>query len=178
MLREFDPKDPCRRIVVLVNRPDVTGVTRHGYFVDTPAAPQRTAEQKPRANGYELSAALTSKRPYTGLGLLASRSQSDPTLYLVQVTTTDLNWSSASGGGGFAHMIIAAMGFDAKGRPLSKDAKDTTAAVRAEVSPAAIPFANLRITLPDNPKVRRARIVVRDRSTGSLGSADIELSSR
>jgi hypothetical protein len=72
-------------------------------------------------------------------------------------------------------MIIAAIGFDTKGRIISKDAKDATAAVRVEVSPAAIPFANLRITLPDNPKVRRVRIAVCDQSTGKLGTADIRL---
>jgi VWFA-related protein len=172
---EFDSKDPYRRITVLVNRPDVTVVTRHGYFVDTPRAPQRTASQTLRSNSYELSAALTSNMPYTGLGLLASRSQVDPTLYLVQVVTTDLDWVTAEGGSVSAHMIIAAIGFDAKGRIISKDAKDATAAVRVGVSPTAIPFANLRITLPDNPKVRRVRIAVRDQSTGKLGTADIRL---
>jgi VWFA-related protein len=172
---DIDAKDPYRRIDVRVDRPDVTVVTRHGYFAEVPSPPRRTVSQDIKNEGFELSAAMSSKMTYTGLGVSASPSASDSSQYIVQVATTDLSWSPNAKGGPSAHMIIAAIALDAKDKPVSKNAKDVTASVGPDVSPTAIPFANLGISLADTSKAVRVRIAVRDQQTGKLGTADIIL---
>lgn len=170
---DVDPKDPYRRITVRVDRPNVSVVTRQGYFAIVPPLPHASEKQQLRSAGFDLGTAISSHMQYTGLGVLAGASATDPALYIVQVNTNDLTWQRQPDGAQAAHVILVAVGINTKGKPVSKNVKDVVAKLAPQFSPAEIPLTTLRIALPSQPGISRVRIAVRDQADGRLGTADV-----
>jgi VWFA-related protein len=169
-----DAEKPYRQIIVRVGRPGLTVITRKGYFTATPPLPVRSPTQALKATGFDMGTAVMSNITYTGLGVLAAPGPAVGD-YVVQIATNDLTWQSLPDGSSSAHVILAAVALDAKGKPVAKAGKDATAKLSSEIPLSSIPFTVLKISLNLPPGALRIRIVVHDETSGKIGTADVQV---
>jgi VWFA-related protein len=173
-----DSLHPYRGITVTVSRPGLVVVTRKGYYSSTPPPPARTAAQDLKAQGFDIGSALNSGIVYTGLGVKATLSPSDPAKCVVQVNTRDIDWQPQPDGGLSAHLTLVAVAVDAKGFLIGKIAKDIVAKLGTEKDLADLPNTTLHINLPSAPKAVAERIAVRDAASGKMGTSELRLPAR
>lgn len=171
---DYSPNDPYRRIDVQVDRPGLAVSTRRGYFTQIIPPASQSQKQQLKAQGFDIGTAVVSNMSFTGIGILAASSQSNPAEYIIRINTNDLQWESQSEGGPAAHLLLVAVGLDKKNKPVSKNAKEITARLDPGIPVTSIPFAVVKIDLPRAAGASKVRIIVRDSSTGKLGSADMQ----
>jgi VWFA-related protein len=168
-------QDPTkyRKIAVSVRRPGLTVITRDGYFppVDTPVEPAKKQAEVLDQIKFDLSSAAMSKLVYDSLEVTAQRSS--PNQYAVSVETSGVAWKE-NAGGHIAELSIMAVCFSAKDKPLSNTSSEHTAKATGDVTKATGTITyQLPMTLPAGSS--RIRFVVRDLTSGKMGSVDIKL---
>ena len=93
----------------------------------------------------------------------------------MQVSSGDIAWTREADGGSAAHLLLAAVALDGKGKPVAKSIRDVNAKLPAEVSLSSIPFTPLEVELQPPPSAVRVRFVVRDQANGRLGTFEVSL---
>ena len=174
-----DSLDPqkFRRIKVTFDRPDITAITRQGYYVQ-----QRPAQVNPqspsRRLAFDLLSADQSNMAYDAVPVTVAAPPTDPENFSVRIDSRALNWTVASDAEPrHAEIVLLVSTFDKKGKELKRDAKNIRASAPRDAPPSGrIERAlEIRYKLEHNPKAVRARFVVRVSSTGRLGTADVDL---
>ena len=167
-----------RKITVTVTgRPDLTVVTRQGYFQERHAARLTADNQIGRRLESELIGAETSTMVYDAVPITLATGEV-PGKYLLHLDGSGLYWTAATDADPrLLKLILTVTTFDKKNKPLKVDAKAVTLKAPATVPPTG--RINLPVTVPyqlaADPKAARARFVVRVDATGRMGSADADL---
>jgi hypothetical protein len=167
-----------RRIkVTVVGRPDLTVITRQGYF-DSRAPARLTADnQVNRRLQSEIVGAGTSTMVYDAVPLTIAASPT-PGKYIVHVDARGVTWTYATDTEPrHAKLVVAVTTFDKKDKPL--DLKEMAIDAKAPLTvpptgPLQRPLA-FEYVIPPNPKAVRARFVVRNNVTGRMGTVDLDL---
>ena len=156
-----------RKIRVECLKPGLTAVTRSGYYG------ARTEKEKSVATaGYDLATAAESSIPLHGLEV--SVTPSGAGTYLVKVGANRLTWAPEPDGSSQARVYVMAASLDAKGKLVGHTLKGMIASAK--------PGTNLRadgreaeFAFPAETAKKAAtlRFVVRDSSTGTMGSFDL-----
>jgi len=170
--RVYDGK--FRQILVTVKRPGLIAHTRDGYFADK----DQTAT--PEMVGFELSKASLSDLPYTGLLISATDIQggevgSGHAAFRLKVDPQGLTWSSQPNGDRVAHFLLSVTFTGASGNVLQYKVKEL--ATTADMREADVTMrAPLQYTVPADlpPQTAHMRVVVRDDTSGRIGSADFD----
>jgi VWFA-related protein len=169
-------EDPTkyRKIVVKVTRPGLTVIARDGYFpADQPSIEAKVEEPASVVSDvrFDLETAGLSKVPYNGLAVTAAK-QSDG-VYEVSIDASGLQWREDTKGH-IAELSMMAVCFSAKDKPLSKVSSEHTADTNADVTQLT---GALKYKLPlSAPRgTTRIRFVVRDLTSGKIGTTDVNL---
>jgi VWFA-related protein len=169
-------QDPAkyRKIQVTVSRPGLTVITRDGYFPSGAASSE--PEASPHGNvvdqvKFDLSTAAMSKLIYNGLEVTAQRS--GPTAYAVSIDAAGITWKDTLNGH-FAELSMMAVCFSEKDKPLFKTSSEHTAKTSGDVTKIS---GEVTYTLPVSVPAGtgRIRFVVRDLTSGKVGSFDVKL---
>jgi VWFA-related protein len=166
-----------RRIRVVCLRPGLTAAARIGYYSGAEHTPDplMTAE-------YDLSTAAESPIPLHGLSISATRSAvAGGTVhsYVVRAVAAGLSWKPRPDGSATASVYVMAVSLDRKNRMISHTLQSMTATAKIGVSlsdPART--ADFLVTATPSPKTETLRFIVRDSTTGSMGSFDLPLTQR
>jgi hypothetical protein len=159
-----------RKIKVVCLRPALTATTRSGYY------PGKAELVTTKATAsYDLSTAADGRMQLNGLQVNAMPSP-DGILhqYVVSVGAADLAWSPDADGGSVASVYVMAVVFDKKGKMLDHAVHPMKATAKPGTDlrdPAH--RADFAFTIPDAPKGATLRFVVRDSSTGRMGSVEL-----
>jgi VWFA-related protein len=157
-----------RTIKVVCLRPGLTVSTRSGYY---PSPPQQ--DTSTTAATYDLSAAAESSIPLTGLAVSVSPT-STPNIFIVHVPSSSLHWTTHDDGTSTASVYILSAAFNAKKKMLAHTVHPMTATARPGTDlsdPSRV--ADFLFTADPAPKASILRFVVRDSSTGRMGSFDL-----
>lgn len=166
-----------RKIRVECVRPGVTLTTRAGYYNE-----QTQQEKTANTAAYDLTAAAESSLPLNGLRVTVAPDSSvakEANTYVVRVSAPDLNWKHEADGTATASVYVMAVSLNAAGKMQGHVLHGMTATAR----PAAnlqdeSKTADFSITLQPSSRAVRLRFVVRDSSTGRMGTVDLPLTKR
>jgi len=171
-----DPRK-FRRIKVTLNRPDLTVVTRAGYYLER--GPGRVDVVKPsRRLVTDLVAADTSTMVYDGVHIDVEASPTNPEQFTVHVDGHNLAWSPATDTEPrHSEVILMVTTYDKKDKELSRVANVVKSSANRTVPPNGRLLLNLSLPakVPHNPKAVRARFTVRVDASGRIGTADVQL---
>lgn len=163
-----------RKIVVTVNRPGLSVITRDGYFPVAQSAPAMQADGSTAVVDrvkFDLSTAALNKLSYDGLQVSVEPSATGE--YSVSVAANGLQWRDG-GKGHVAELSMIAVCFSARDKPLSKSSSEHTASTSGDVSKVSGEITyKLPLTVPAG--TARVRFVVRDLVSGKIGSADLNV---
>ena len=163
-----------REIRVVMKDPDLRATTRAGYYPATAADlnPARdadaTARQIRATLELDLSAALTSTISYSGLNVAASR-MGGGNQWKIHIAEQGIEWSDPDlDGRQHTEDTVAAGWYSAKGKLLGHVA---TEQIATRSNPGA--GASYALTVPLPTDAVRLRFVVRDASSGHVGTIDV-----
>jgi VWFA-related protein len=159
-----------RKIVVTVDRPGCTVVTRPGYF----SFPEPTRQSEQLAK-YQIDHAVTSRLEYSGLtvkvapGKVAGRNEQ----IALSVDPRGLRWDRRADGNYESDISIIAVTFDSKGKALYSVKRS----MRGQITAAQFEASRdkpweIALNVPVDPKQKRIRVVVRDAQSGQVGTAE------
>ena len=169
---QSDAAQPFRKIHVTVNVPGLRVITREGYFTSvTPVSKVAVAPKAKQANDvkFDLMSAARTTMPYTALHTDAKRAKNG---YSVLVNANDLKFAEQGDGSRTAEVTIVAVCYNNKGKETAQHAAEMKEALAASdvIKPESqVDFA-FPMVVP--PFTERVRFVVRDATTGALGSAN------
>lgn len=174
---DYDRKK-IRHVVVNVNRPGVTFVTRKGY--DTDAIQQRTDSDGNMGNRLqlELASALQSNMKYDAMGFTVSSSATDPLALHVHIPSHSLTFLHPSDETkpNHARFEVVAASFDKNGKGLKQDLKIFDLKdPRTDTSVGVRPSADVDLLVPADSKATHLRVVVREDFSGHIGTVDLPL---
>lgn len=167
-----DAAKPYRKISVKVNDASLRVITRDGYFggeekVD--AVAPNTAKKQPKQLLFDLTAAARTTMVYSGLHLEPVPAKNG---YLLKVKASELTWTPQPDGTRLAEVTVVAVGYSNRDKEMGQHAAELKQQIEASdvIGPQsqvgfAFPFA-----VP--PGTSRVRFVIRDATTGAMGSAD------
>lgn len=163
-----------RKIAVTVRRPGLSIITRDGYFPSEQPQPAVQAEKRvddvDRVK-FDLSTAALNKLTYNALTVVAEKS--GPGDYFVSVPANGLEWREDPKGH-VAELSMMAVCFSAKDKPLSKASSEHTASTSGDVTRVTGELRyKLPLTVPAGTS--RIRFVVRDLTSGKVGSYDLNV---
>jgi len=174
-----DPRK-FRRIKVTLSRPDLTVVTRAGYYLEH--GPGRVDVVKPsRRLITDLVAADSSTMVYDGVHMDVVTSPTNPEEFTVHVDGHNLVWTQATDAEPrHSEVIVMVTTYDKKDKELSRVANVVKTSAPRTVPPTGRVLLGLSIPakVPHNPKAVRARFTVRVDASGRIGTADVQLGSR
>jgi len=156
-----------RKITVKCLRPGVTVMTRDGYY---PGA--STRQQSTQTIGDDLNAAVTAELLYNALNIRVEPLGNDQ--YSVHVAAPGLTWTPAANGGNTAQAEVLGASLSAGNKVLAHTLRAMTAnaTAAADVHSPSLP-ADFTITLARPKGTAKMRFVVRDSSSGKMGSFDL-----
>ena len=167
-----DVARPYRKISVKVNDPSLRVITRDGYFggeekVD--AVAPNTAKKQPKQLLYDLTAAAKTTLAYTGLHIEPVHTKNG---YLLKVKASDLTWTPQPDGSRLAEVTVVAVGYSNRDKEMGQHTSELKELI--EASDVIGPRSQVGFTFPFAVPVgtSRVRIVMRDATTGTMGSAD------
>ncbi len=163
--------------VTVANRPDLTVVTRQGYFDDRRPARLTADNQLNRKLASELVGAETSTMVYDGVPVTLAIT-STPGKYNLHLPGRGLVWTEATDTEPRkAKLILMVTTFDKKGKVLKTDTRAIVVKATGQVSPTGRldRAISIEYQVPPDPKAVRARFVVRVDATGRMGTADADL---
>jgi len=158
-----------RNIRIVMKDPNLRATTRDGYYQETAADanPVNDKDSKPKqqmANlQLDISGALTSTISYNGLNVKAAKA-ADGT-YRIAVDAAGLTWGPDAKGVDGAEATVVAGWYDAKGKLVGHVARE-------EVSPRG-DEAVFSLPIPLPAGTARLRVMVRDATSGRMGTVDI-----
>jgi VWFA-related protein len=171
-----DPRK-FRHIKVTLSRPDLSVITRAGYYLEH--GPGRVDPVNPsRRLITDLVAADSSTMVYDGVRINVEASPADPEQFIIHVDGHNLAWTPATDTEPrHAEVILVVSTYDKKDKELSRVAN----VVRSNAPRTAPPTGRmlLDMNIPHkiayNPKAVRARFTVRVDASGRIGTADVQL---
>jgi hypothetical protein len=158
-----------RHIRVEVTRPGLTVLTRNGYFRDPPQPEMQKIPAQQLA--FDLYGAAGSAMAYTDLQVTAERAGKAD--FVLHPAARDLTWRELPDGRRHADVVLLAACLTANRKLLAKSfatlGSNTEASLAAiSVSATAMP---MHVVVP--PGTARIRFVVRDMTSGRVGTADM-----
>jgi VWFA-related protein len=168
-----DATRPYRKIKVLLSEPGLRALTRDGYFGGTApveaVALARKAKQ-PQDVKYDLLSAARTTLAYTGLHMEAQPSKNG---YALLVNANDLQFNPQADGNRIAEVTVVAVCYNAKGKETAQHAAE----LKEELGPndQIQPQSRVGFVFPMIVPAftQRVRFVMRDASTGTMGSVDV-----
>jgi len=167
-----DAAQPYRKIRVTVIDPSLRVITRDGYFggeekVDEVAP--NTVKKQPKQLLFDLTSAARTTLVYNGLHIEPVHTKNG---FLLKAKASDLTWTPQPDGSRMAEVTVVAVGYNNRDKETGQHAAELKEIIEANdmIGPQsqvgfAFPFA-----VP--PGTARVRFVMRDATTGTLGSAD------
>ncbi len=173
-----DAAEPYRRISVMVDRPGLTVTTRNGYYIPSAQPkPAQTAQnlQDLRARlAFDLGSAINSNIAYTGLSATVIPVPGHAGSFVMRVSTQALNWRTMSDGSLEAEVTLAAACFNRQGKMMAHTAEERTAHLAGNRQTLQ-GMTDFPLTMPIPKHTARVRFVVRDATTGKIGTMDFDL---
>jgi VWFA-related protein len=172
-----DPRK-FRHIKVMLGRPDLSVITRAGYYLERGPGRVDTANPSRRLIN-DLVSADTSTMVYDGVRINVEASPTDPEQFTIHVDGHNLAWTSATDTEPrHSEVILVVSTYDKKDKELSRVAKVVRSSAPSTVPPTGrmLLDMNLHHKLDYNPKAVRARFTVRVDASGRIGTADVQLS--
>jgi VWFA-related protein len=161
-----------RKIRVVCLRPSLTATTRAGYY-----SSQTAQEQSSASAAYDLTTAAESFLQLNGIRVNAVH-DTLPNNYIVHASVANLTWKPKDDGGATASVYVMAVSLDEKGRMLGHTLHGMTAnAKRGADLNDPFKMADFSFTVQPRPKAATLRFIVRDNTTGRMGSDDLPLKS-
>ena len=166
-----------RKIKVVCLRPGLTANTRSGYY-----SGRSQQERSVSSAAYDLTAAAEGPLPLNGLQVtvLPDPSPTAPQdTYIVRVAAPALTWQPKDDGSSTASVYIMAVSFNAKNRMLNHTLHGMLANAKPGVDlrdPSRL--ADFVFSATAAPKATGLRFIVRDSTTGRMGSVDLTLPKR
>jgi hypothetical protein len=171
-----DPRK-FRHIKVTLSRPDLTVITRAGYYLEH--GPGRVDPVSPsRRLISDLVSADTSTMVYDGVRVNAVASPTDPEHFTVHVDGHNLAWTAATDTEPrHSEVILMVTTYDKKDKELSRTANIVRSNAARTVAPTGRLLLDLDLPykLAPNPKAVRARFTVRVDASGRIGTSDVQL---
>jgi VWFA-related protein len=166
-----------RQIRVVCLRPGLTASTRTGYY-----SGQTQRERSAASAMYDLTTAAESNMPLNGLHVTVEPNPSPGApsgSYIVHAGVPNLTWKPKSNGSATASVYVMAVSLDGKNRMLGHTLQGMTATAKpgADLTNASR-TADFHLAAPAAPKSTTLRFIVRDSSTGRMGSVDLPLAKR
>ncbi len=163
-----------RQISVVMRDPNLRAITRTGYYpagvTEAPVTPDKPKTQT-REFKFDLMSSATSRMVYTGLHVSA---QPIAEGYNVQVEANDVQWKTQDDGNRISEFSVVGLAFNAKDKVVAQVAKEFTERLKqSDNTNGTRVGAKVALSIPSS--ATRVRFVVRDASTGNLGSLDIPL---
>ena len=163
-----------RKISVVCLRAGLTATTRSGYYAG--------ATRQGRSAGtaaYDLTTAAESTIALNGLRVTVEPDTSPnapPSTYIVRTGAADLTWEPQPDGSATAWVYVMAASLGAKNKMLSHTLQGMIASAKpgTDLRDAAR-TADFQFTAPPAPKSAILRFIVRDSSSGRMGSVDLPL---
>jgi VWFA-related protein len=163
-----------RKIRVVMKNPALTARTREGYFGGSVAVDKVTVGEKKQANPleFDLVSAAQNELTYTALHVIAGPAAKG---VAVRVRAQDLSWDAQPTEARKAEVTAFVVYYDKDGKNLGQHAKEMTISLRAEdkVNMSSMVAADVEYAIPAGTS--RVRVVIRDGSTGRLGTADLKM---
>jgi len=163
-----------RRIRVVCLRTGLTATTRSGYY-----SGQTQQEKSTTIAAYDLTSAAESSMPLNGLRVTVEPDTSPnapPDTYIVHAVVANLTWKPKADGSATASVYVMAVSLDPKKKMLTHTLHGMTANAKPGVDLRdAVRTADFYFTALPAPKASTLRFVVRDSSTGRMGSVDLPL---
>jgi VWFA-related protein len=164
---------PYRNIRVVMKDPNLHAVTRTGYYAgpiaEAPVTPSNPKTQS-REFRFDLLSAGGSRLVYTGLHVTATKEGNG---YRVFVDAGGLQWTPQEDGTQLAEVSIVGVDFNSKDKVLRQDAEEFKERIQASDQPNGKQVSFL-FAMPVPPSASRVRFVVRDATTGEIGSIDFK----
>jgi len=168
-----DPQE-FRQIRVVMRDPNLRAITRTGYYpagaTEAPVTPAQPKTQT-REFKFDLMSSATSRMVYTGLHVFA---QPIAEGYNVQVQASDLQWKTQDDGNRISEFSLVGVAFNTKDKVVTQVAKEFKERVKGTDNTNGT-RVGVKVALSFPPSATRVRFVVRDATTGNLGSLDIPL---
>ena len=166
-----------RRIKVVCLRAGLTATTRSGYY-----SGQTQHEKSAAAAAYDLTTAAQSNMPLNGVRVTVEPDRSpnaSPGAYIVHAGVANLTWKPRSDGSATASVYVMAVSLDAKNQMLGHTLHGMTATAKSGANLAdSARTADFLFTAPPAAKSTTLRFIVRDSTTGRMGSVDLPLAKR
>jgi VWFA-related protein len=166
-----DERGEYRSVRIALNRPGLIVSTRDGYYAAASAAPASPDVKK--AGGEEVTDvanAALSKMVYNGLKVRAGRFS--PGRYTLAVADSSLSWQPTPGESTQAAVSVVAVCFSSSGKVLSHITEEKGFMRKAATPVQTEEIFTLPVDLP--PMTARLRFVLRDTSSGHLGTVDLD----
>jgi VWFA-related protein len=166
-----------RNIHIACLRPGLTATTRSGYYSG------QTKQEKSVSNAaYDLSASADGAMPLNGIRVTVEPDKSSgapPETYIVHAEASNLSWKPNPDGGATASVYVMAVSLNPKGKMLGHTLLGMTATAKPDTNLRAPgKTADFHLTASPAPNSTALRFVVRDSSTGRMGSFDVALPKR
>ncbi|HEY0308289.1 MAG TPA: VWA domain-containing protein [Acidobacteriaceae bacterium] len=165
-----------RKIVIKLSDPNLTAVTREGYYPETANANNAAADvtlpadQRKRLLQLDLSQAALSTMAYNGLAITVKKSDDQKT-WLISVPPSQLSWTPQPNGSSFAEVTGMSVAFDGKNKILAHSARELQSERKAnQPSPETVIF-QIPVDIPKGS--RRLRFVIRDAVSARIGTAEL-----
>lgn len=157
-----------RKIQVVCLRAGLTATTRAGYY-----SGQSQREKSAATASYDLTTAAESNVPLNGLRVSVVPGNSLDS-YVVRVGAGDLTWKQKSDGSSVASVYVMAVSLNAKNKMLGHTLHGMVATAKPGTDPHATGRqADFEFDAPPSPKATSLRFIVRDSTTGRMGSFDL-----
>jgi VWFA-related protein len=161
-----------RKIHVVCLRPGLTASTRTGYYPGATMAVTSSA-----AAAYDLTTALDSPMPLNGLPVTVERDLAvgaPPGAYIIHTAASGLSWRPNADGSEVASVYILSASINAKNKMLGHTLHGMTATAKpgADLRDGSV-TADFHFVAPTSPRPATLRFIVRDSTTGHMGSVDL-----
>ncbi len=165
-------KAAFRKISVICLRPGLTAVTRTGYYTGKDEELSRVS-----AAEYDLDSAVTSPLPLNAIALTVERltpPEAPASSFRVRVHSADLTWETDAEGRLSASISLLAGSLNAKGQMVDHILQSMSANARPGTDVREPQrTADFLIVVPAEPKAVRIRFVVRDATSGHMGTGEL-----
>jgi VWFA-related protein len=163
-----------RKIRVVCLRPGLTASTRTGYYSGA-----TLAEKSSASIAYDLTIAVDSATPLKGLHVTVERDSSPgapPATFIVHTSVDGLTWKPNADGSATASVYILAASLNAKKKMLGHTLHGMTSNAKSGVDLRdASRTADFHFSAQPAPRSATLRFIVRDSTTGRMGSVDLPL---